>query len=44
LLAISNKHDVNLDFTMPFAIHLALSISQPASKTHKSECYTGAYS
>ncbi len=29
LLAISNKHDVNLDFTMPFVIHLALSVSKP---------------
>ena len=34
LLAISNKHDVNLDFTMPFEIHLALSVSKPASRTH----------
>ena len=34
LLAISNKHDVNLDFTMPFVIHLALSVSKPASRTH----------
>ena len=34
LLAISNKHDVNLDFTMPFVIHLALSVSKPVSRTH----------
>ncbi len=29
---------------MPLIIHLALSVSQPASRTHKSECYTGACS
>ncbi len=34
LLAISNKHDVNLDFTMPFVIHLALSVCKPVSRTH----------
>jgi hypothetical protein len=34
LLAISNKHEVNLDFNMPFVIHLALSVSKPASRTH----------
>ena len=31
LLAISNKHD---EFTLPFVIHLALSVSKPASRTH----------
>ncbi len=34
LLAISNKHDVNLDFNMPFVIHLAFSVSKLASRTH----------
>jgi hypothetical protein len=29
---------------MLFVIHLALSVSRPASRTHKSECYIGAYS
>ncbi len=29
---------------MPLVIHLALSLSRPASRIHKSECYTGAYS
>ncbi len=44
LLAISNKHDVTLDFTVPFVIHLALSISKPASRTHIVNAITGAYS
>jgi hypothetical protein len=29
---------------MPLVIHLALSVSWPASRTYISECYTGAYS
>jgi hypothetical protein len=45
LLVTKQQHDVNFDFTsLPLVIHLALSVSQPASRTHKSECYTGACS
>ncbi len=29
---------------MPIVVHLALRVSRPASRTHKSECYAGAYS
>ena len=43
LLAISNKHEVNLDFNMPVVIHLALSVSKPASRTHIVNAI-GAYS
>ncbi len=36
-LYTNNKQqdDINFDFTMPLIIHLALSVSQPASRTHK---------
>jgi hypothetical protein len=33
-LLMKQQHDVNFDFTMPLVIHLALSVSQPASRTY----------
>ncbi len=37
LLVIKQQHNVSFDFTtMPLEINLALSVSQPVSRTHKS--------
>ncbi len=41
------KKAMRREFFVPAGTLIAvklLSVSQPASRTHKSECYTGAYS